>query len=101
MNIMKKVNLTESDLTRIIKNIVNEQINSDDTKYLDLFKAIVHFHPELKDMSPSVGKALHHIFVDGKFNMGNMRQVCKTNPEFCKVAFTTPEVMNELFKVIG
>ena len=98
---MKKVSLTESDLTRIIKNIVNEQETGGTQSYRDLYNAIVHFHPELKDMSPSVKSAIDHIFKDGKFNMGNMRQVCKKTPEFCKVAFTTPEVMNELFKVIG
>ena len=102
---MKKVNLTESDLTRIIKNIVNEQGSVEmvgfQTPYKDLYKAIAHFHPELKDMSPNVGKALDHIFKDGKFNMRNMKEVCTKTPEFCKVAFTTPEVMNELVKVIG
>ena len=98
---MKKVSLTESDLTRIIKNIVNEQNNSDVKPYKQLLDAMVHFHPELKDMSPNVAKAVIHIFKDGKFNMENMRQVCTKTPEFCKVAFTTPEVMNELFKVIG
>ena len=98
---MKKVSLTESDLTRFIKNIVNEQETGGTPPYIDLYNAIVHFHPELKDISPSVGKALDHIFEGGKFNMGNMKVVCKKTPEFCKVAFTTPEVMNELFKVIG
>jgi hypothetical protein len=98
---MKKVSLTESDLTRIIKNIVNEQETGGTQSFRDLYNAIVYFHPELKDMSPNVGRALEHIFEDGKFNMGNMKEVCKDKPEFCKVAFTTPEVMNELFKVIG
>ena len=102
---MKKVSLTESDLTRIIKNIVNEQNNSDVKPYKQLLDAMVHFHPELKDMSPNVAKAVIHIFgkkeESGVFNMRNMKEVCTKTPEFCKAAFTTPEVINELVKVIG
>ena len=91
---MKKVNLTESDLTRIIKNIVNEQETG------GLYNAIVRFHPELKGMSPGVGQAIDYIFEGGKFHMLNMKVVCTKTPEFCKVAFTTPEVMDKVFKIV-
>ena len=88
-------------LHKLIKNMVNEQIHQVSPPYIDLFRTIERFHPELKDMRPRLGTALDHIFKDGKFNMENMRKVCNKTPEFCKVAFTTPEVMNEVFKVIG
>jgi len=108
----KVVNLTESDLKRIVKRTLNEQGIGDGVEmpdeesgsgkgYKDVVGAIRHFHPELRSMKPSVGQAIEHIFEkDGKFSMKNMRDVCKANPEFCKVAFTTPEVMGELFKVV-
>ena len=106
----KVVNLTESDLKRIVKRTLNEQGVIDELPdeesgsgkgYRDVVGAIRHFHPELQSMNPSVGQAIEHIFEkDGKFSMKNMRDVCKGNPEFCKVAFTTPEVMDELFKVV-
>ena len=106
----KVVNLTESDLKRIVKKTLNEQGVIDELPdeesgsgkdYRDVVGAIRHFHPELQSMNPSVGRAIEHIFEeDGKFSMENMRDVCKGSPEFCKVAFTTPEVMDELFKVV-
>lgn len=104
---MKKVNLTESDLTRIISKVINEQTTGnepttgDTQSYKLLVKTIVRFHPELKAIDPNVGKAVEFILKDGKFNVANMRKVCRKTPEFCKVAFTTPEVMDELFKVLG
>ena len=52
-------------------------------------------------MSPSVDTAVEHIFAKGNgFSVKNMKDVCRKTPEFCKVAFTTPEVMEELFKVV-
>ena len=98
----KVVNLTEADLKRIVKRTLNEQGVPEPNKSLEkLVGAIEHFHPELKDMSPSVDTAVEHIFAKGNgFSVKNMKDVCRKTPEFCKVAFTTPEVMEELFKVV-
>ena len=96
----KVLNLTESDLKRIVKKTLNEQGVPEPNKSLEkLVGAIEYFHPELKDMSPSVDSAVEHIFnKENGFSMENMKDVCSKIPEFCK-AFTTPEVMEELFKV--
>jgi hypothetical protein len=98
----KVVNLTESDLKRIVKRTLNEQgVPEPNKSFIQLIGAIEHFHPELRTIEPDVGEAVHHIFDKGRgFSMKNMKDVCLKTPEFCKVAFTTPEVMEELFKVV-
>jgi len=93
----KTIILTESDLQKITKTTLNEQKSPN---LQSLWYAILNNHPELKDIKPSVESAVKHIFRNGKFNSGNMIQVCEKTPEFCKVAFTTPEVMDKVFKIV-
>ena len=94
------INLTESDINKLRKSTLKEQ-ETPSADFRKLINTISRFHPELKDMSPDVDKAVHYIFDKGNgFSMKNMKAVCKKTPEFCKVAFTTPEVMEELFKVV-
>ena len=96
----KVINLTESDIKKLSKTLLKEQINHD-VDLRKLINTISRFHPELKSLNPDVDAAVNYIFDRGNgFSMRNMEKVCKKTPEFCKVAFTTPEVMEELIKVV-